>query len=150
MTFRMLDDPGEIEGYASAVARVAGIPQQHVEKLMILHHAATEGDANRRRATARHYYDVDMLLRSKAVLNQLKLQNADILEREVARHSTAAGLPSAERPSDGFARSPAWAPGQDEVEQSYNDVLRLLVWPNAETSTFEECCERVYELADLL
>lgn len=121
-----------------------------VEKLMILHHAATEGDAKRRRDTARHYYDVDVLLRSKAVLNQLELQNADILAREVARHSTAAGLPSAVRPAGGFARSPAWAPGQDEVEQSYSDVLRLLVWPNAETSTFEECCERVHELADLL
>ncbi|WP_420622607.1 hypothetical protein [Candidatus Poriferisodalis sp.] len=32
MTFGMLDDPSEMEGYASAVARVAGIPQQHVEK----------------------------------------------------------------------------------------------------------------------
>ncbi len=29
MTFRMLDNQGEIEGYASAVAQVAGIPQQH-------------------------------------------------------------------------------------------------------------------------
>ena len=121
-----------------------------VEKLMILHHAATEGDSKRRRDTARHYYDVDVLLRSRAVLNQLKLQGADILAREVARHSTAAGLPSAERPGGGFAQSPAWASGQDEVEQSYNDVLRLLVWPNAETSTFEECCKRVHALANLL
>lgn len=121
-----------------------------VEKLMILHHAATEGDAKRRRDTARHYYDVDVLLRSRAVLNQLKLQNADILAREVVRHSMAAGLPSTERPSGGFAKSPAWAPGQDDVAQSYDDVLRLLVWPNAETSTFEECCGRVHALADLL
>ena len=121
-----------------------------VEKLMILHHAATEGDSKRRRDTARHYYDVDMLLRSKAVLDELKLQNADVLAREVAQHSTAAGLPSAERPQDGFAVSPAWAADQPDVEQSYDDVLRLLVWPNAETSTFAECCQRVHELDDVL
>ncbi len=121
-----------------------------VEKLMILHHAATEGGQKRRRDTARHYYDVDVLLRSSAVLNELKLRNADVLAREVARHSVAAGLPSVERPAGGFAHSPAWASGQEEVEQSYDDVLRLLVWPNAATSTFEECCERVHTLSDLL
>ena len=149
MTFGMLDDPSEMEGYASAVARVAGIPQQHVEKDFWITEAL-RGVANASRDTARHYYDVDVLLRSRAVLNQLKLQGADILAREVARHSTAAGLPSAERPAVGFAQSPAWASGQDEVEQSYNDALRLLVWPNAETSTFEECCKRVHALANLL
>ena len=117
MTFRMLDNQGEIEGYASAVAQVAGIPQQHVEK---------------------DFWITEAL---RGVANASRETKCSVIFK---------GGTSLERPPGGFAQSPAWTSGQDDVEQSYNDVLRLLVWPNAATSTFEECCERVHALTDLL
>ena len=43
------------------------IPQQHVEKDFWITEAL-RGVANASRDTARHYYDVDVLLRSRAVL----------------------------------------------------------------------------------
>src|SRR5690606_30023406 len=54
-----------------------------VDKLVLLHHAATEGDAVRKEATARHYYDVDRLLRNDDVLAQLREPPIDVLAREV-------------------------------------------------------------------
>ena len=121
-----------------------------IEKLVIVHHAATEGNPERQRVTVRHYYDIDMLLRSQDVLSALATQQVDLLAREVEQHSKAAGLPSIGRPADGFATSPAWTPGQDDTEQAYDDVITRLVWPNTQPSTFEECCQRVHEFADLL
>ena len=121
-----------------------------IEKLVIVHHAATEGNPERRRVTVRHYYDIDMLLRSQDVLNSLATQRVDLLAREVERHSKAAGMPSIGRPADGFATSPAWTPGQHDTEQAYDDIITRLVWPNTQPSTLEECCQRVHEFADLL
>jgi len=55
----------------------------------------------------RHYYDVDRLLRDHRVIAELRSNPIDVLTREVTEHSHAAGLPTAARPSDGFAASPA-------------------------------------------
>lgn len=52
-----------------------------VDKLVLLHHAATEGDDARQAATARHYYDVDRLLRNDDVLTQLREPPIDVLAR---------------------------------------------------------------------
>ena len=116
-----------------------------VDKLVLLHHAATEGDDARKAATARHYYDVDRLLRNDDVLSQLREPPIDVMAREVCEHSRAADLPTADRPRGGFAASPAWDPTDSRVAGSTytNLVLPSLVWPGAPRSTFEECCERV-------
>ena len=121
-----------------------------VEKMMILHHAATVGDSERRRQTARHYYDVDALLRSPAVMSSLEQHETDVLARQVARHSMAAGLPSIDRPPAGFSASPAWREDQPDIERAYEDVLERLVWPSALTSAFAQCCQRVHDHAHLL
>ena len=121
-----------------------------IEKLVIVHHAATTAEPERQRVTARHYYDIDMLLRSRDVRTALAAEQVDVLAREVEQHSKAAGLPSIGRPSGGFAASPAWAPGQHETEMAYDGVAARLVWPGAQPSTFEDCCQRVHEFADLL
>ena len=117
-----------------------------VEKVVLLHHAATEGDERRRRLAARHYYDVDRLFRDEATLHDLEIQSIDVLAREVTRHSQAAGLPTADRPVDGFASSPAWNPKTAAVKEAYDAALRQLVWPGAPISTFEECCRLVHNL----
>lgn len=121
-----------------------------VEKIVLLHHAATEGDERRQRLTARHYYDIDRLLRDEAILNDLEIQSIDVLAREVTSHSQAVGLPTAERPVDGFASSPAWNPKTTVVKEAYEATLRQLVWPGAPKSTFEECCSLIRDLRDRL
>ncbi|MCP4960207.1 MAG: nucleotidyl transferase AbiEii/AbiGii toxin family protein [Actinomycetia bacterium] len=120
------------------------------EKLVLLHHAATEGDEHRRSATARHYYDIDQLLRNDRVLADLKQVGIDILARETTQHSRAAGLPTAERPADGFSASPAWNTPDQVTTKAYDSVLNELIWPTAHASPIHQCCQRVHELADLL
>lgn len=77
-----------------------------VDKLVLLHHAAAEGDDARRTATARHYYDVDRLLRNDDVLAHLVDPPIDVLAREVCEHSRAAGLPTVDRPTGRVRRQP--------------------------------------------
>lgn len=121
-----------------------------VEKLVLLHHAATEGDDQRRAVTARHYYDVDRLLRDDRVVVALGEIGVDILARETTQHSRAAGLPTAERPAKGFSTSPAWTEPSTAAIDGYRTVVRELIWPTAPASPIEECCRRVGELAELL
>ena len=122
-----------------------------VEKLILLHHAATEGDAQRQATTARHYYDVDRLLRDDGVLSELQSSPIDLLAREVTEHSRAAELPTAMRPRDGFTTSPAWDPSAtSNAEAAYSAAIDVLLWPGAPHSSFAECCHRVHELAELL
>ena len=122
-----------------------------VEKLILLHHAAIEGDAQRRETTARHYYDVDRLLRHDGVLSDLQSNPIDLLAREVVEHSRAAELPTAMRPRGGFSASPAWDPSAtNSAEAAYSAVMDELLWPDASRSSFAECCHRVHELAELL
>jgi hypothetical protein len=123
-----------------------------VDKLVLLHHAATDGDDTRKAVTARHYYDVDRLLRNDDIVAQLTNPPVDVLAREVTEHSTAAGLPTADRPTGGFAASPAWDPAAARIAASAYETIVLpnLVWPGAPASTFERCCERIHELARLL
>lgn len=123
-----------------------------VDKLVLLHHAATEGNDDRKAATARHYYDVDRLLRNDNVVFQLDELPVDVLAREVCEHSRAASMPTAERPAGGFADSPAWDLTSNAIARNAYDsvVLRNLVWPGAPRSTFEDCCARIKELRSLL
>lgn len=117
-----------------------------VEKIVLLHHTATEGDERRQRLAARHYYDVDRLLRDEATLHDLEIQSIDVLAREVTRHSQAVGLPTTDRPVDGFATSPAWNPKTPATKESYDAAVQQLIWPGAPKSTFEECCHLVHDL----
>ena len=86
------------------------------------------------------------------VLAHLTETSTDVLAREVAEHSHAAGLPTAERPKGGFANSPAWNPTTARIAADTYEhiVLGNLVWPGAPRSTFEQCCTRVHELATLM
>jgi Nucleotidyl transferase AbiEii toxin, Type IV TA system len=94
------------------------------DKLVLLHHAATEGNDSRKTAIARHYYDVDRLLRNDQVLAHLKESPMDVLAREVCEHSRSAGLPTADRPKGGFATSPAWDPTQATIaKRAYTSTV---------------------------
>lgn len=122
-----------------------------VEKLVLLHAAASRGEERRKAITARHYYDVDQLLQNRAVLEHLAQDPIDIMAREVAQHSQAVGLSASTRPSGGFAASPAWDTGTATVAAAaYRSVTQSLLWPNAPVSTFEQCCQRIHAHASVL
>ena len=122
-----------------------------VEKLVLLHAAASRGDEHRQVITARHYYDIDQLLQNGAVLEHLAQDPIDIMAREVTQHSQAAGLSATARPPDGFAASPAWDTVTATVaSDAYRSVTQTLLWPNAPVSTFEQCCQRIHTHASIL
>ena len=146
-----VDLPVDFEEAAPVSLLVLEPVRTLVEKLVLLHHAATEGDAQRRETTARHYYDVDRLLRDGGVLSDLQSSPIDLLAREVTEHSRAAELPTTMRPRDGFAESPAWdSSATNSAQAAYSTVMDELLWPDAPRSSFAECCHRVHELAELL
>ena len=122
-----------------------------VEKLVLLHAAASGGDERRKVITARHYYDVDQLLQNRAVLEHLAQNPIDIMAREVVQHSQAVGLSASTRPSGGFAASRAWDTGTATVAAAaYRSITQTLLWPNAPVSTFEQCCQRIHAHALVL
>lgn len=122
-----------------------------VEKLVLLHAAASSDDEHRKAITARHYYDVDQLLQNGTVLEHLAQEPIDIMAREVTQHSQAVGLSATARPPGGFAASPAWDTGAASVAAAaYRSVTQTLLWPNAPVSTFEQCCQRIHSHASVL
>ena len=70
-----------------------------IEKLTILHHAATVGDSAEQARLARHYYDVWCLLGDEDTVAELAISPADVLAREVVTFTEAAALrpPNARR-----------------------------------------------------
>jgi hypothetical protein len=97
-----------------------------VEKLMLLHAAAT-GEAERRLAVARHYYDVWCLLQDDRIAGELADPRAvATMARDVETFTRAAGLPSRGRPTDGFAASEAFAPSapvNEPTRGAYDTVV---------------------------
>ncbi|MDP3983922.1 MAG: nucleotidyl transferase AbiEii/AbiGii toxin family protein, partial [Acidimicrobiia bacterium] len=113
-----------------------------VEKLTIVHHAATNGDADEQARLARHYYDIWCLLNDDATMEAIAGSPVDVLAREVVTFTHAAGLETSIRPADGFAASPAFsAEDTGPARAAYDSVVvSQLVWPNAPQPTFDECC----------
>ena len=123
-----------------------------VEKLMIVHHAAVEGDEAEQARLARHYYDIWCLLNDADTVAALTETPVDVLEREVVTFTRAAELETTRRPVNGFATSPAFDPPAAQPARSAFEtiVLDQLVWPDAPRPTFVECCARVVENASVL
>ncbi len=123
-----------------------------VEKLMIVHHAASTGDAVEQQRLARHYYDIWCLLTDHDTVGALAESPADVLAREVSTFTGAAGLDGTTRPPNGFAASPAFEltatrSARDAFESV---VLDQLVWPRAPRPSFEDCLRVVRLYADYL
>jgi hypothetical protein len=123
-----------------------------VEKLMIVHHAASTGDPEEQKRLARHYYDIWCLLSDQDTVAALKESPADVLAREVSTFTDAAGLDGTTRPADGFAASPAFDLTATQPARSAFEsiVVGQLVWPHAPRPSFEDCHQAVHSRADLL
>lgn len=122
------------------------------EKLMILHHAATQGNETQQERLARHYYDIWCLLNDADTVAALAESPVDVLEREIVTFTLAAGLEATRRPAGGFATSAAFDPTAARSARSAFEttVLNELVWPDAPRRTFEECCRIVRQHAPTL
>ena len=123
-----------------------------IEKLIIVHHAATLGDETEQARLARHYYDIWCLLNDHDTVEALKVSPADVLAREVVTFTAATKMDTSPRPVRGFASSPAFdpatcAPAKDAFASI---VIAQLVWPTAPHPSFEDCCEAVQEHKDVL
>ncbi len=123
-----------------------------VEKLMIVHHAASSGDAAEQARLARHYYDIWCLLGDDDTIRAIDESPVDVLAREVVTFTEAAGLETTPRPTTGFADSSAFDPAAvPSAAVAYEQiVLGQLVWPGASPPTFAECCERITRLKSSL
>ena len=123
-----------------------------VEKLIIVHHAAVNGDEAERKRHARHYYDIWCLLNDPGTRTALGDTPIDVLSREVVTFTRDARLEPSLRPKGGFAASPAFDTARSEavVEAFDSIVVGQLVWPSAPQPSFEECCAVVHHFADVL
>jgi len=123
-----------------------------VEKLVILHDAATR-EEHRQRSTARHYYDLWCLLGRPELVGLLAGQATVALANEVHKHNTASKSSTTQRrPSGGFAASPAFSgtgPAASRDEYSRR-VVGGLIWPGHPQPTFDECLARIQQHANIL
>ena len=123
-----------------------------IEKLVIVHHAALQEDEVEQARHARHYYDIWCLLNDGETIEALQDSPADVLAREVLTFTAAAKMETSNRPSTGFAASPAFDPAKAKHARSAfkSIVLDQLLWPAASRPTFEDCCLAVHEHAGVL
>lgn len=123
-----------------------------VEKLMIVHHAASTGGPDEHYRHARHYYDIWCLLRDTDTRAALHDNTAASMAYSVETFTRKANEQATPRPGGGFAESPAFDPMAVPASRRafVEVVLGQLLWPGAQAPTFEECCEIVHAQADLL
>lgn len=144
------DEIAGAEEAAPVVVRVQAPWRTLVEKLVLLHTAHSgEGPAAAIRG-ARHFYDVHQLVVRPEIIAGVHECGVAILARDVCTYSRAADMPAVDRPTGGFASSPAFNDGphvaatRAEYERR---VLTQLLWPAASQATFDECVEAVRQRA---
>lgn len=121
-----------------------------VEKLAMLHDAASKRHDQRLVKGGRHFYDVACLLKHGPVIEQLTPENVAALAADADRWSERGRYAFEPRPDNGFGCSPAF---QDRslrpyIEQGYNDAM-MWVWSDDKPS-LQECLDGVEAAAHLL
>jgi hypothetical protein len=124
-----------------------------VEKLVLLHTAHSADDSAAAIRGGRHYYDVHQLISRPEIIAGTHEYGIAILARDVCTYSRAADQDAVDRPTDGFAASPAFNDGPHVAAariEFENTVLAQLLWPNADRPTFDQCVDAVHEHAEHL
>jgi len=124
-----------------------------VEKLVLLHTAHSADDPAAAASGARHYYDVHQLVTRREIIAGIHEHGIAILARDACAYSRAAEQDAVDRPSVGFAASPAFNDGphvgaaRAEFE---NTVIAQLLWPSADRPSFDQCVGAVHAHAEHL
>ena len=123
-----------------------------VEKLMIVHHAASTKNIDEQQRLARHYYDIWCLLSHQDTVDAFVDSPAQNLASDIRTFTEKAGQQSTSRPPDGFVDSPAFDPGAvPDAKSAFETVVLVeLLWPNAARPSFESVCALVREHAERL
>lgn len=152
-------DPDEYEDTTAFDVKALQPMRTLLEKIALLHHAAAAyaPDTPSDERCGRYYYDIYRLIDHAPTRKALENrgQFTRILS-ETEAISTAHYNGWSERPADGYARSPAFAPPPDSplrawLQARYNDAAELMPantsgkWP-----TFGRVLKRVYDHSELL
>ncbi|WP_074253716.1 nucleotidyl transferase AbiEii/AbiGii toxin family protein [Mycobacteroides abscessus] len=123
------------EEFAAFDVNVLGAERTLLEKLAAVHTITSDATAVAPAGWGRHLHDVYWLLESEAVREKLAAlgpDGRDHLVDDIERRSAAAGWPSAPRPAEGYASSPAFdsgAPTAATVAEAYEAVKGLMYGP---------------------
>jgi hypothetical protein len=146
---------GDYEELRSFDVEVLATERTLVEKLALLHDLASRfpdqdaiDDLGR---AGRHYYDLYKLLNDDATLKAVSEKGLVArLATDIASQSEKYKLPFTQRPTDGYASSPAFDPShkcQDAIRPAY-DRARQLIFRQA--PSLGDCIDRVRRQAGLL
>ncbi len=144
----------EFDEFRSVEIRCLGPERTLVEKLSALHQLATknaEGEGLKIGTSARHYYDIAMLLGNADVLNRIQNGAVGRIATDVDARSAAAGWAFAERPPSGYGESPAFSDAflaRDEVNDAYSAALELVI--GGPRPALADVADKVRSLAGLL
>jgi hypothetical protein len=153
-------EPGTYDDADAFTVRALHPVRTLIEKLSLLHHAASSVAANSAtadRRCGRHYYDIDCLLRHPQTRRALEDRvQFELMTRDVEAVSSASFGGSTQRPSSGYADSPAFVPPHGSklrrwLERRYEASAELLPahaasrWP-----TFGDVLRRIARHRELL
>lgn len=139
--------------FATFDVNVLGAERTLLEKLAAVHTITSDVTAVAPAGWGRHLHDIYWLLESEAVrakLATLGPEGRDQLVGDIEQRSAAAGWPSAPRPAEGYASSPAFdsvAPGAAIVVEAYEGVTDLMYGP---VVPIDECRQSVHRWAEYL
>ncbi|MGV0718188.1 nucleotidyl transferase AbiEii/AbiGii toxin family protein [Mycolicibacterium sp. XJ662] len=139
--------------FATFDVNVLGAERTLFEKLAAVHTIASGAAAAAPAGWGRHLHDIYWLLKSEAVLAKLAAlgpEGRDQLVDDIEQRSAAANWPSAPRPAEGYALSPAFdsaAPGAAKVVEAYESVTDLMYGP---VVPIDECRQSVHQWAEYI
>lgn len=149
-----LEEPGDQwEEFEALDVNVLGAERTLLEKLAAVHTITSDATAVAPAGWGRHLHDIYWLLESESVREKLAAlgpDGRDQLVGDIERRSTAAGWPSAPRPADGYASSPAFdsaAAIAATVAEAYEAVRGLMYGP---VVPIDDCRRSVHQWAEYL
>lgn len=146
---------GEFDEFQPVAVEILATVRTLVEKLALLHDLASRypdqvamEDLER---AGRHYYDVFRLLSDRATCSACEVaRTVERLAEDVDRKSAEYGWPFTPRPSEGYAKSPAFDPGHGSNPHARGGFERATQLIYGQAPSFDECMQRVKDAAELL
>lgn len=150
-------DPRQYDDTAPFDLRALEPVRTLIEKLFALHHIGTlylSGETREEKRFGRHYYDVFKLLDHPPTVKKLRDRDGfHQIVSDVERVSGSSFGGTSPRPDKGFAASPAFSPGDNEmrawIEGKYQEV-RYLLPRETGMPTLGQVLKRVAQHAELL